>query len=485
MADVTHKRKDFEKAAPSWQKVSDVCAGEVAVKKKGDTYLPRPNPTDKSTRNQERYKQYKERAQFFGATSFTLNGLLGEVYREDPAIELPQQIDYVQQDADGAGVNIIQQSQRVTSEVMQKGRNCLFVDYPETDGQVTRAQQRERAIRAKIISLNAERVINWKLATVGGAVKLSLVVIEETKEEDTPDGFGTDSKLTYRVLRLVDGIYTVEIYEQEEGSSAKWIVSATYTPTDSKGNYWDEIPFVFVGSKNNDAEIDPIPLYDLAAVNLGHYRNSADYEDSAYLVGQPQPWIAGLNEQWAKEFFGEGVYIGSIAPFLLPVGGAFGIEQVQPNTMVKEAMDQKEGQMSALGARLVQRGEASKTVFQTLSDNGAQHSVLSVVVSNVSAAYTKCLEWVARFEGADGEIEFELNDQFLVDELDGPTLTALMGLWQGGVLPKSDLTDKLKKAGLIDPTKSQEDIDEETESESAGLGLDDDETVDAEEGGEE
>lgn len=477
MADVTHRHKQYTEALPSWQKVADVCAGEVAVKGKGDDYLPRPNPTDDSERNRERYKQLVERAQFYGATGFTLNGLLGEVFRLDPSLEVPTLIDYIKDNADGAGVGLFQQAQKTVSEVMQKGRMFIFVDYPKTEQPTTRAQQKSGQIRAKIIARPAEKVINWKAETIGGETKLSMVVIEESKEETTEDGFGSEEQKIYRVLRLINGVYTVEIHEQDK-KTAKWVISESHIPGDSKGNAWAEIPGLFVGSKNNDPEIDPIPLYDLAAVNIGHYRNSADYEESAHMLGQPQPWISGLSKSWADEYYSEGVYIGMRAPFLLPVGGAFGIEQVQPNTLAKEAMDQKEKQMIALGARLVQKGEAAKTVFQTMSENGAQHSVLSVVVGNVSEAYTKALGWVAQFEGATGEPRLELNNQFLVDDLDGQTLTALMGLWQGGILPKSDLIKKLKRAGFIDPTKSDEEIDEETEVDSAGLGLDD-------EGGEE
>lgn len=473
MADVTHQREDYRNALSSWQMVSDVCAGEKAVKGKGDTYLPRPNPNDKSPENQERYKQYKLRAQFFGATSFTLNGLLGEVFRVDPKLELPALIDYAKDNADGAGVGLFQQTQKTVSEVMQKGRRFIFVDYPETEGVTTRAQQASGQIRAKILTRTAEQVINWKTTVVGSETKLSLVVIEEKQETPTEDGFGEESETIYRVLRLENGVYKVEIHKNDK-KSAKWVIDKEYYPTDSSGNNWDEIPGTFIGSKNNDPEIDPIPLYDLASVNLGHYRNSSEYEESIFFTNQPQPVMTGLTESWADKYLSDGIYIGSRSLLMGPANSDFKFVQASPNTLAKEGMDQKEEQMTALGARLVDKGGAAKTVFQTMSENGAQHSVLSVVVANVSEAYTKALVWVARFEGATEEPTIELNNQFLIDELDGPTLTALMALWQGGLLPKSDLQAKLKQAGLIDPAKSQEEIDEETENESAGLGLDDD-----------
>ena len=81
-----------------------------------------------------------------------------------------------------------------------------------------------------------------------------------------------------------------------------------------------EIPFTFVGAQNNDPSIDESPLYDIAMINLGHYRNSADYEESVFWCGQAQPWISGLDEQWRDWMEKNGVYVGSRAPMMLPVG---------------------------------------------------------------------------------------------------------------------------------------------------------------------
>ena len=55
---------------------------------------------------------------------------------------------------------------------------------------------------------------------------------------------------------------------------------------DSLEQPWRVIPFQFLGSENNDTSIDDSPLYDMAEVNIGHYRNSADYEEAAYRSGE-------------------------------------------------------------------------------------------------------------------------------------------------------------------------------------------------------
>ena len=267
---------------------------------------------------------------------------------------------------------------------------------------------------------------------------------------------------------MLDGVYTVEIWQKRESS---WEIVDDSQPLDGNGQPWDIIPFQFVGSKNNDPTVDEAPLADLAIINIAHYRNSADYEDSVFFVGQAQPWISGLTEEWRNHIEKSDLYIGSRTPITLPEGGAFGFAQAQPNTLVKEAMDQKERQMVALGARLIERGNAVKTATEAQSDNESEHSVLSLVAANVSEAYVTALGWAARFMRSEGEIQYALNQDFAEHRLDAQMLTALVSAWQSGNLPRADLWAQFRKSGLIDPEKDDETVKDELEGEGAGLGL--------------
>ncbi len=471
MADVTHRRKDFTHALTDWQLVSDICSGERVVKAKKEAYLPKPNPNDTTDANARRYSQYIDRAVFYNATGRTLQGLVGAVFRKWPTLTVPAILNYAGDDIDGAGVSIYQQSQSTLANVLKKGRHALLADYPNVEAPASKAQQDAGLIRASIVGIDAEQVINWRTEKVGGVQRLSLVVICESAEQVTEDGFGSQSIPQYRVLKLVEGVYTVELWRHLAGN---WQVVEVYQPRTGKGQYWNVIPLIFIGAQNNDTEIDESPLYDLARLNMAHYRNSADYEDSAFFVGQAQPWISGLTEEWRTHLEESGIYIGSRTPILLPEGGAFGFAQVNPNTLVKEAMDQKERQMVALGARLVERGQAVKTATEAQAENEAQHSALSLVANNVSEAYTTALGWMAQFMNASEKVEYTLNQDFIEQTLDAQMLTALITAWQSGRMPSSDLWMQFRKFGIIDPEKDDEGIKAELESEDAGLGLDDD-----------
>lgn len=471
--DVTFERDEYSATAARWKLVEVAKQGQAAVKAGGVTYLPRPNPSDESKEAQDRYDNYLARAVYYNAVGRTIQGLVGAVFKETPSLEVPPDLEYVQTDIDGAGVSIYQQSQGVLEDILTAGRVGLMVDMPNTAGATTRAQQASLGIMARCHTYSARNVINWRTESIGGRQMLTLVVLYETHETPTDDGFGYDEEPQYRALRLINGRYTVQVWRKEK--SGAWQNVEEYQPTDGSGSPWREIPFMFVGSVNNDPAVDPLPLYDMAVINLAHYRNSADYEDSVFFCGQVQPWMSGLDESWVDMLKKEGIVVGSRQILPLPAGGAFGYEQAQPNTLVKEAMDQKEKQMIALGARLIERGQAVKTATEAQGENEAEHSVLSLAAQNVSEAYSQALEWMGRFLNVSGEFAYALSQEYGFERLTAQDRAQLMAEWQSGLIAKKDARAALRKSNVIDPERTDEEIDEEINSETAGLGLNGDE----------
>lgn len=471
--DVTFRRPEYEAALPRWELVEDCCAGSEAVKAKRTQYLPRPNPLDDSAEARARYADYLARAAFYNATGRTLRGLNGLVFRRWPELTVPAAIEYVAQDVDGAGVSIYQQSQAVLQGVLKTGRYGLLVDYPQTDGAASVADMQRNGIRATIAAYDARAIVNWRTEKVGGIHKLVLVVLHECAEEVTEDGFGVDQVEQYRVLRLVDGIYTQEVWRLTENKA--WaIVEGPFSPLNASGRRWSEIPFAFVGASNNDSNIDEAPLYDLAEVNIAHYRNSAEYEDTTFMCGQVQPVVVGLDEHWVNLLKEQGLKIGSRTLFPLPRDADFKFVQAEPNPLPLEAMKHKEGQMVALGAQLITSTGQARTATEADADNAQNTSVLAIAAGNVSEAYSKCLQWVAEFMGATGNALYTLSQDFAKYTLDAQLLTALVMAWQSGKLPEGDLWTQFRKYGLIDPEKTDEEIREELSTQDPGLALDDD-----------
>lgn len=430
--------------------VDDCIGGAKAVKLKGEVYLPHPDPRDKDT---SRYEAYKLRAVFFNATRRTRDGLIGQVFMRPPTVKVPSICGQLEKNCDGSGLSLEQLAKRGVEHTLDHGRCGLLADFPDMEGRtVSRAELLSGTIQPVLKLYNARDVRNWRTISVNGKIKLSLVVLAELYD-DEDNGFEAKQKVQFRVLRLTNGRYTVQIYKENAQSQI-------YMPTDGKGKPIEEIPFTFIGAKSNNADIDYPPMYDLATVNIAHYRNSADYEESVFIVGQPTPWASGLTQQWVTDVMKGELRIGSRAVIPLPENGACGLLQAEANTLAKEALDHKERQMVALGAKLVEQQQVQRTATESNHDKASETSVLSSVASNVAQAIKFGLEWCAIFTGEVGQnddarsevVDFSLNTEFDLTKLDSQTLTAIIKTWQSEALTDEEMRDALHRAGYASDT---------------------------------
>ncbi len=459
-------RPEFLELLPRWQLIRDCVAGSAQVKKRGDQYLPRPNPTDTSPENLARYEQYRHRAVFYGVTGRTLNGLVGQVMAEDPHLVLPAIIDTMEDDIDGGGVSFAQQAGHALSLVTAHGRAGLLVDYPKQAGEATtKAELDKGQVRPTIVLVEPWDVINWRVLPVGGKNVLALVVISEQYVTDD-DGFEEQWDDQWRVLRLDEqGEVVIEEWVRDPNNAREFILKpnketgsvAQYFPTDSAGKPLRAVPFKFIGSNNNDPTPDLPPLYDLATLNIAHFCNSADHEESCYIVGQPTPVFTGLTEGWVKEMLKGVVQLGARGAVLLPEGGDAKLLQADPNTMPKEAMEAKEKQMVALGAKLVQEQQVQRTATEVTSDRAAETSVLGNIANNVSEAYECAFALALTFvdvsqapkDGQDSEaVEVELNTNFVANRLNAQELAQLVATWVAGAITDEEMRLNMIRAGI-------------------------------------
>jgi len=480
---------EYTEHEPIWQTIRDCVAGEKAIKDRDKAYsssiksnnlipdghlfcspiyLPMPNPTDTSSRNMARYAQYLQRASFVGYTGRTLNGMMGMVFRTEPKIELPAEMQYLIANADGTEVGLAQQSEEVARDVGSIGRAGLYTDYPKTNGQVTRADVERAGMRATINFYSAECILDWDCKRFGAVTKLIYVKLKEEVCERNSD-YDLEKKTQYRCLRLSDEqVYYVEVYDD----SGEMIES--FEPKTGSNRPFNHIPFQFVGAANNRPSIDDAPLQEIADVNIKHYRNSADYEESSFIVGQPTLFMSGMNEGWMEKFYSDGVPFGSRAGLAGPTGSSAQLLQAQANSMPMEGMKHKEEQMIALGARVVSSGGQAETAEAARIKHEADTSSLSVGVRNINSAYSKALNDVALFTyqgNIPEDIVFELNTQLVDMTLTPEQAEGLVRVWQSGAIDKDVLDSKLKKGGIIYEQKDLEEMNGNIDNETQGLNL--------------
>lgn len=460
MPNVQYIRSEVAKMQPIWRMIKDTLAGQDAIKKGRVLYLPMPNSSDQSEENLARYDDYVERAVFYNVTQRTHGGLVGQVFRRSPVVEIPNDIISLISDVDGCGVGLDQQAKKALGEVLAYGRCGLFVDYPVSGG-ISKAQLDAGYIHPTIDLYEPWEIINWRTRQVGSRCLLSLVVLRESYVAED-DGFEVKMKDQWRVLRLDEtNTYHVDIYTKgSDGQPLK----ISFTPRDAKGKPLNEIPFIFCGSVNNDENIDLPPLYDMAVLNIAHYRNSADYEESCFISGQPTPYFSGLTREWVDDVWkSKKVMLGSRAAVTLPEKGTAGMLQAESNTMPFEAMTQKEKQMISLGAKLVEQSTVQRTATEARQEEASESSILSACATNISAAYTQALKYCQIYTGGTDSVKYVLNTEFELSKLSATEIQQVIASWNGAAITFEEMRNLLRKAGYtsVDDAKAKTAIMEE------------------------
>jgi len=455
---VSTKHPDYELYRPVWDKTRDAVRGSVQIKDKKHVYLPVPDPETLDERlgeNTLRYRQYIRRAVFANYTGRTKNALVGAAFRKAPTYELPEGIEYLIDDATGDGLGIEQLAKDELSNLLETGRTLLLVDFPQAEAGMSAEDIQRLAIRASIIPYACEQVVNWRTDTVGGRKLVTMIVLAENYKT-SEDEFGHDSEVQYRVLRLREDGYTQQLYREEMPFTDE------IYPRKADGSTWDVIPAIFVGSKNNDSTIDDAPLADIADVNIAHYRNSADYEESCFITGQPTLFIThSLNMEEFMDYNPEGIKLGARAGHVLGETGSATLLQPNANNLVLEAMRAKESQMVAIGARIITDRGNNETAEGARIRFASENSVLGDIVGNLSSALEQALIWCGEFMGSGDEVRFAINREFYDKSVDPQLIMSMVTLMDRQIISDQDIFDRLKSAGIIDGARTLDDVREE------------------------
>jgi hypothetical protein len=244
--DSTHP--EYRAALERWTLVRDV------VHNKAKGYIRTVDVNDPA-----RSAQYRDDAILTNFTRLTKEGLTGLIFRKPETVDLPEEMDYMYDDATGSGLNLHQLAKFISSEVQQTGRIGLLVDHPTRVEMGSIVDDELTQMKPRIKPYAAESIINWATTTVGSKTVLSMVVLKECVEYMVD--FVWVQEEQYRVLYLNENFE----YQQDLYNSESEVIVQGVPVLDADGRAFNHIPFYFIGSDNNDSAIDHIPLYDLAA----------------------------------------------------------------------------------------------------------------------------------------------------------------------------------------------------------------------------
>jgi len=471
-ANSTHP--DYDANLPAWLRARDVFAGEDAVKAASEKYLPRLDCQD-----DKEYLAYKKRATFFNASARTADGFVGLIFRRDPTFKLPDAgngvgdalLEFVE-DADMLGTSLSAFSKKLVTEIINVGRAGTLIDWNE-----------EAEQRAYAVAYSAEDIINWHTERVNGRNVLTLLVLKETCQTpaDEADPFVTEEIQQLRVLKLVppqgatdnakaDWSYIVEIWQfladgqdisvASKRGKKKWKLTDTITPL-RLGKPLPLIPFVFHGPRHSLPEIDKVPLDDIIAVNLDHYRLSADYKHGMHYTALPTAWVSGFDKNASLR-------IGSSTAWVAEAPGATAgyLEfHGQGLSTFERAMDRDEQLMAVLGTRMLEsRKRVGETAAAIELRQSGENSILNTVSLSVSSSLTQVLRWVYWWNSTEpipdaigpDLVLVTLNTDFSITGMSALEITALVAAWQAGAISQATMLDLFRAGEVIAPGRTND-----------------------------
>lgn len=438
MVDIQHN--EYIKWVDIWQRNKDCIDGQDAIKQNSTKYLSKLNGQDEIS-----YQKYLQKAQYINFSGRTVNISLGQIFRKNPVIENVDDDIYNNIDLSGRSLGYF--SRDIIQELMTTNRCGVLIDWSDEQS------------RPYLLQYSAFDIINWREQNIDGENKLVLVVLEGYVDKSGKDMYEVEKEKIWRVLWLNDGVYTVSVFKKEKGASK---ASSFVQIGDDKqplmnGNVLDFIPFYFITSSGIRTLITKSVMYDFCNVNIGHYINSADYENMLHWTGAKTVVTKGFGDK-------KNVPIGG--SFDLPIDGdAFFLEASSDSGLEKE-MKRKEEQMAVMGATLISgQGRYVASAETSRINSQGEYATLEDLSKSLSVSMTAIMKVLVEWQVKEStNVSIEYNTDFELSEIDPMTLTSYMGAVQAGYMSWEVFYYNMKNKELYPPDWTIEDEKEAIES---------------------
>lgn len=259
-----------------WKLMRDCMEGEAVIKSRGETYLPKPSGfASQADGGIAAYNSYLGRAQFPELLAPSVAAMIGIIHGQEIAIEIPDQMSYLWENADGMGLPLEALHRRITRELLVIGGYAVLVDMPEGGGDPWLA------------GYSRDSLINWDQ---------DWYVLDETAM--VRKGFIWEQVEKYRLLTIDDLAYVAWVYEGDHESGEEVTVRGR------GGRALERIPFAIANAMDLSPKVEAPPLIGVANAARSIYQLSADYRHQLYMSGQET--LVAINGE-APEAVGAGV----------------------------------------------------------------------------------------------------------------------------------------------------------------------------------
>jgi hypothetical protein len=444
--DSTHP--DYGLKMNTWQTLRDAHCGSEAIRQHKERYIPMPGGM-----SDKQFEHYLNRGEWYNATARTVEGLTGEVFRKQIALDGAEALEEAFKNITGQGQTLESFAQRILAELLLMGHYGVLLDV-RTDAR--------GGVRPIWAGYPVERILNWRLDEgPDGQMRLvHLVLAEQDWGEKATDRYVLEQVQRFRELILENGVLRVARFERL--ASGEMLQVDTPQPTRLERPL-DRIPFVFFGPDGMTWELQDAPLLPLVQINLRHWRHSCDYEHGMHLTALPTLVITGHDTTQDATPDGHAktkIVLGSQGGICLPEAEAkaYLLEYMgQGLGALENALQADKQDMASLGARLLEESPlVEEKEVAVIARQAGQGSVLKRLAGHVSQGLSQLARWSLWWQGAAQDpdaiqAQITLSGDYLSSRLSAPDLSALMAAVQEGLLSKETWYYNLRQGEITEP----------------------------------
>ncbi|MGF6212340.1 DUF4055 domain-containing protein [Comamonas sp. 4034] len=413
--------------------VIDALLGGTPAMRKAKKYLPQQPREDDAD-----YQYRLSTSTLFPAFERTLAVMAGKPFSKEITVgkNVPVQVQDYLPNIDDNGASLHSFASKVFRELVSHGFGGVLVDFTKTDGE-NRTQADEKAMGARPywVQYKHNQILGVRYKKGQNGLELVMVRLLEISDEEDGD-YGSQQVKRVRVLRPGS-------WEVHKETSSGWEIESTGTTTLSY------IPFaLLVAGQIGPTEGRP-PLKDLAYLNVKHWQQQSDQDDSVRFARKRLLVFTGVDE-------GELQTPSAGAAYALRFGDKDAKAEViqgsaESVTVGRTELEALEDQMIQTGAELLVAKPGQRTATEASNDAEANKSSLQSLTEDFEDVLDRCLQFTADWIGAGEGGSVSLFKDFGAATLSDASAQLIVAMVQAGLISKETGLKELQRRGVLAP----------------------------------
>lgn len=432
-----------------WAVIDALLGGTPAMRKAGNTLLPQqPRESD------DDYKYRLSTSTLFPAFERTLAVMAGKPFSKEITVadSVSGQVIGLLPSIDDKGTSLHAFASRAFREMVSHGFGGILVDHTKTDGQArTLADAKSMGARPYWVHYKHGQILGARFAQSANGTQLVLLRLEEVVEEEDGE-YGSKEVKQVRVLR--PGSWEIH----REGKSG-WGLHDSGTTT------LDQIPFVFLLANPIGPMESRPPLKDLAYLNVKHWQQQSDQDESARFCRKRLLVFTGLMSD-------DQITVASDMAVRLPKDADAKIVEgsAESINVGRAELDALEQQMIQTGAELLVAKPGQRSATEANNDAEANKSSLQSLVEDFEDAIDHCLQFTADWIKAGEGGAISLFKDFGAATLSDASAQLVFQMVGAGWLTKATGIKEMQRRGTLEPAIDPEEEIAKADAEGPALG---------------